>query len=254
MASTGLERVQQLLTDGIAAQQQFDAADSALRTAQAEHRAAQQKRAQAQREIERAQVGLRTQRQAVERAQARVAEAQARFAGSQANRQNVDIKQAQVNVAQAQLQQAQANLAYAELQRSYTTLRAPVAGRTAKNNLEVGQVVQAGRPLLAIVAVQRIWVEANFKETQLRSMRPGQRATLHVDAYPDQIFTGLVESISPGAGSVFSLLPPENATGNFVKIVQRIPVKIILDDAAQGGPVLRPGMSVLATVTTHEAD
>jgi membrane fusion protein (multidrug efflux system) len=120
--------------------------------------------------------------------------------------------------------------------------------------LEVGQVVQAGRPLLAIVAVQRIWVEANFKETQLRSMRPGQRATLHVDAYPDQIFTGLVESISPGAGSVFSLLPPENATGNFVKIVQRIPVKIILDDAAQGGPVLRPGMSVLATVTTHEAD
>ena len=104
--------------------------------------------------------------------------------------------------------------------------------------------------MLAVVPLDHIWVEANFKETQLRHMRPGQPATLHVDAYPDHVFTGTIESLSPGTGSVFSLLPPENATGNFVKVVQRLPVKILLDTPASSQFALRPGMSVTATVAT----
>jgi membrane fusion protein (multidrug efflux system) len=125
-----------------------------------------------------------------------------------------------------------------------------VAGVIAKKNVQIGQVVQAGRPLLAIVPLDNVWVEANFKETQLAHIRPGQTATVEVDAFPGLRLTGTVESISPGTGAVFSLLPPENATGNFVKIVQRVPVKIVLDPLPHPGSRLRPGMSVIATVAT----
>lgn len=252
MARMNFDRTQELLADGVVAQQQFDASQIALRGAQAERHTSQKKLAQAQSEVERSRVERRTRRQAVERARARVAEAQAILAGSQANRQTVAIKQAQVEVARALLQQKQSDLDYAKLQLDYTTLRAPAVGVVAKRNVEVGQVIQAGRPLLALVPLHHVWVEANFKETQLQGMRPGQKATLKVDTYPDEVFRGTVESISPGTGAVFSLLPPENATGNFVKVVQRIPVKIVLDSASSHGSVLRPGMSVLATVATHE--
>jgi membrane fusion protein (multidrug efflux system) len=251
MAHRELTRMQELLASGVAAQQQFDTADSTLKAAQAQWRASTQRLVQAQAEVERARVDLQTRQQAVERARARAAEAQAVYAGAQANRQSVDIKQVQVHTAQALLQQAQADLDFARLQLSYTTLQAPVAGVIARKRLEVGQVVQAGRPLLAVVPLQHVWVEANFKETQLRHMRPGQKATLKVDAYPHQVFTGTVESISPGTGAVFSLLPPENATGNFVKVVQRVPVKILLESSAASSAILRPGMSVVATVATH---
>lgn len=251
MSRTAFERIRQLLADGVMAQQQFDEAESSLRGAQAEWRATQQKLEQAQRELERARVDLRSRQQGVEQAQGRVAEAQALLTGSQANRQNVDIKQAQVEVARAQLQQAQADLEYAQQQLAYTTLLAPVAGVVARKNLEAGQVIQAGRPILAIVSAQHVWVEANFKETQLQHMRAGQPATLAIDAYPAHVFTGTVASISPGTGSVFSLLPPENATGNFVKVVQRVPVKIVLEPTSHPEMTLRPGMSVIATVTTR---
>ncbi|MDH3600274.1 MAG: HlyD family secretion protein [Candidatus Tectomicrobia bacterium] len=250
MARTAFTRTQQLLADGVVAQQQFDAADSARRAAEAERRAAEQTLLLAKREVEQAQADLQTQRQAIERARAHVAEAQAIVAGSQANRQNVAIKQAEAEVARGFVQQKRADLAYAQLQLGYTTLRAPVAGVIAQNHAEVGQVVQAGRPVLAIVPLHNVWVEANFKETQLRRMRAGQPATLKVDAYSGQVFTGTVASISPGTGSIFSLLPPENATGNFVKVVQRVPVKIILDAASPDGLALRPGLSVIATIAT----
>jgi membrane fusion protein (multidrug efflux system) len=251
MAQREATRLQALLTDGVVAQQQFDTADTTLRSAQAQVRASQQRLAQAHLEVERMRLDLQGRQQAVERARAHTAEAQAVRAGAQANRQHVDVKQAQVATARAQLQQAQAELELARLQLSYTTIRAPVAGVVAKKRLEVGQVVQAGRPMLAIVPLPQLWVEANFKETQLRHMRPGQLVTLHVDAYPDQVWTGTVESLSPGTGSIFSLLPPENATGNFVKVVQRLPVKIVLHTAASPQAILRPGMSVVATVTTR---
>ncbi len=252
MAQAEFVRMQALRTDGVVSQQQFDAAESGLKSAQAQQRASQQRLAQAQAEVERARVDLQTRQHGVERSQARTAEAQAVLAGAQANRQTVDIKQAQVQTAQALLQQAQADLDTARLQLSYTTLRAPIAGVIARKRLEVGQVVQAGRPFLAIVPMYNLWVEANFKETQLRHMRPGQKASLRVDAYPDQVFTGIIESLSPGTGSVFSLLPPENATGNFVKVVQRLPIKILLDPSTSSQFVLRPGMSVIATVATRD--
>jgi membrane fusion protein (multidrug efflux system) len=252
MAQAEFARLQALHTDGVVSHQQFDIADSALKAAQAQWRASQQRLAQAQAEGERARVDLQGRQHAVERSQAHTAEAQAILAGAQANRQNVEIKQAQVETARALLQQAQADLEAVRLQRSYTTVRAPVAGVIARKHVEVGQVVQAGRPVLALVPLDHIWVEANFKETQLRHMRPGQTATLYVDAYPDRVFTGTVDSLSPGTGSVFSLLPPENATGNFVKVVQRLPVKILLDTPASAPFALRPGMSVIATVTTRD--
>jgi membrane fusion protein (multidrug efflux system) len=248
-AQAAFKRMQPLLADGVVAQQQFDEADGAWRTAQAEWRASQQRLVQAQSEVERARVEVRTQHQAAEQAQAHVAEAQAMLAGSHANRQNVDMKQAQVQVMRAVLQQAQAELDYTRQQLTYTALHAPVAGVIAKKNVEIGQVMQTGRPVLAIVPLHDVWVEANFKETQLQALRPGQKATLHVDTYPNTEFTGTVESVSPGTGSVFSLLPPENATGNFVKVVQRVPVKIVLDAETDPQHVLRPGMSVVATVT-----
>ncbi len=251
MAQAEFARMQSLRTDGVVSQQQFDASDSALKSARAQWRASQQRLAQAQAEVARVRVELQGRQHTVERSHAHTAEAQAVLAGAQANRQTVDIKQAQVETARALLQQAQADLDAARLQLSYTTLRASVAGVIARKRVEVGQVVQAGRPVLAVVPLEHIWVEANFKETQLRHMRPGQPATLHVDAYPDHVFTGTIESLSPGTGSVFSLLPPENATGNFVKVVQRLPVKIFLDTPAASQFALRPGMSVSATVTTH---
>ncbi|MDE0205098.1 MAG: HlyD family secretion protein, partial [Candidatus Tectomicrobia bacterium] len=206
---------------------------------------------QTRRELDAAKADQLLKQETVQGEEASVAEAQALLDGSQAQHQNVAIEEAEVKVAQALLQQAEADLAYAGLQLQYTTLKAPVAGVIAKKNLEVGQVVQPGRPLMAMVPLQEVWVEANFKETQLQHMRPGQRATLHVDAYPDEILTGTVESLSPGTGSVFSLLPPENATGNFVKVVQRVPVKIRIEPVSSPGVTLRPGMSVIATVNTQ---
>lgn len=252
MARIEYERSKQLFADGVVAQQQLDATKSAWEAAQAEHRAAEQKLTQAQREVERARVDLRTKHQSVKRSRAREAAAQAVLAGSQANLQNVAIKQAQVEVKRAELQQQKADLDFAKLQLEYTALRSPVNGIFARKNLEVGQVVQAGAPVLAIVPKQEVWVVANFKETQLHQMQPGQPVSIAVDAYPDAKFDGVIESLSPGTGSIFSLLPPENATGNFVKVVQRVPVKIVLNQNTTSGLVLRRGMSVIATVTTRK--
>lgn len=251
MAQTDFNRVENLLSDGVVAQQQFDQAHSALQAAKAEKRAKEENLRQTRQELDAARADLLLKHETVQGEEASVAEAEALLEGSQTQHQNVAIEEAEVKVAQALLQQAEADLAYARLQLQYTELKAPVPGVIAKKNLEVGQVVQPGRPLLALVPLQEVWVEANFKETQLQHMRPGQRATLHIDAYPDEILTGTVESLSPGTGSVFSLLPPENATGNFVKVVQRVPVKIRIEPISSPGVTLRPGMSVIATVNTQ---
>src|SRR5206468_9215833 len=112
----------------------------------------------------------------------------------------------------------------------------------------VGQFVQPGQPLLAVVPLHDVWVVANFKETQLARVRPGQRTAVAIDTFPDRVFHGTVESISAGTGSRFSLLPPENATGNWVKVVQRVPVKILLDGYKANPHVLRPGMSASVTI------
>ena len=154
-----------------------------------------------------------------------------------------------VAAAQAQVQAAKAQLKEVELQLSYTEILAPAAGRVGRKNVEVGNRVQPGQSLLAIVQPQ-VWVMANFKETQLRDLQPGQPVRLRVDGFPGREFTGRVESLAPASGAQFALLPPDNATGNFTKIVQRVPVKIVFDDESGrefAGRVV-PGMSVAVKV------
>jgi membrane fusion protein, multidrug efflux system len=171
---------------------------------------------------------------------ANLAAAQKRLSSSQAQQA---VSDAQVTAAEANLKAAAAQLEQARLNRSYVQVTALEAGRVAHINVAAGDYVQTGQTLMALVPA-RIWITANFKETQLDLMRPGQPVDIHVDAYPEQTFHGHVDSIQPGSGAAFSLLPPENATGNYVKVVQRVPVKIVFDDPADPERPLGPGMSV----------
>jgi membrane fusion protein (multidrug efflux system) len=155
--------------------------------------------------------------------------------------------QAQVVAAQAQQQQAEANVATAALQLSYCTIVAPVSGHVAHRNVDVGNYVSPGQALFAIVQ-DNVWVTANFKETQLSGLKPGQPARISIDAVPGVTFRGRVDSFQPGTGSAFSVLPAENATGNWVKVVQRLPVKIVFDDPRVRQYFLAPGMSVEPSV------
>jgi len=161
--------------------------------------------------------------------------------------QDRDNAVAKDRVAAGQVDQLTAAVHQAELDLSYTKLYAPEAGRVTRKSVEPGAYVQVGQTLFSIVP-DRVWVVANFKETQLRHMRPGQPATVMVDAYPDRVFHGHVDSIQAGSGARFSLLPPENATGNYVKVVQRVPVKIVIDETADPQRVLGPGMSAVPEV------
>ena len=144
---------------------------------------------------------------------------------------------------------AHADLEAAQLQLSYTTIVAPTDGVVTRKSVEVGQIVQPGQGLFTLIPLNDIWVTANFKETQLAKVRPGQKAEIDVDMY-GETFTGHVDSIAGATGARLSLLPPENATGNYVKVVQRIPVKILLDSMPPDKAILRPGMNVEATIIT----
>jgi membrane fusion protein (multidrug efflux system) len=153
------------------------------------------------------------------------------------------LSKASIVTAEANVEQSEAAVQQAELNLSYTKITAPETGYVTHRTVEQGAYIQPGQALLAIVPRQ-IWVVGNFKETQLTHMRPGQSVTVHVDAYPQIKFTGHVDSIQSGSGAQFSLFPPENATGNYVKVVQRVPVKIVLDEISDANIVLGPGMSV----------
>lgn len=161
----------------------------------------------------------------------------------------IDSLKAQHSSAQASLAQANAQRDQAQLNLSYTTLTAAQAGRVANLTAAAGQFAQAGTALTMFVP-DEIWVAANYKENELAHMRPGQTVTVRIDAYPDRVIRGHVESVQPGSGTAFSLLPAENATGNYVKIVQRVPVKIIMDNPP-ADVALGPGMSVVATVRVN---
>ena len=162
-------------------------------------------------------------------------------------RQQVAAAQQQIAVAQAVVKQRQADLDNARLQLSYTTLVAPGNGTVSKKNVQPGQVVAPGQQLMGLVASDKTWVIANFKETQLEDMKVAQPVKLEVDAYPKEEFKGHIESLSAATGARFALLPPDNASGNFVKVTQRVPVKIVLDQVDPQHP-LRAGMSVNAVV------
>jgi membrane fusion protein, multidrug efflux system len=186
------------------------------------------------------QTALRQQAAALQRDQAALAAAQ----------QQIEVLKTARAKAEAQLQHFQAIEAQARLNLSYATITAPVDGTVGARSLRVGQYVQAGTALMAVVPLNAVYVVGNFKETQLTDVRPGQPAEIRIDTFPGARLKGHVDSLAPASGLTFALLPPDNATGNFTKIVQRIPVKIALDDGALAG-VLRPGMSVEPTIDTQ---
>lgn len=154
------------------------------------------------------------------------------------------------NLARAQTEAAEAQLKVAERNLGYTKICAPSDGHITKKSVEAGNQIQPSQPLMAVVP-NDMWVVANFKETQLSNMRPGQKVEIQVDAYPGKVFRGHVDSIQRGTGSKFSMFPPENAAGNFVKVVQRIPVKIVFDKASEEKYPLSIGMSVVPKVKVH---
>ena len=203
-------------------------------------------------------VGLARQggvsRQEAERAVSTYRKAQADFTHSQASRQTAQARIQDVGVdrqkaaaAQAKVMQAQAAFAQAQLDLSYTRITAPSAGRIGSRHAEPGRQVQLGQPLMTVVDTNP-WVEANFKETQLTALKPGQAAEVRIDAYPNKLLRGKVSSLAPAAGSRFALLPPDNATGNFTKVVQRITARIDLDPRDTKGLNLVPGLSATVSV------
>jgi membrane fusion protein (multidrug efflux system) len=186
-------------------------------------------------------------RAGVTEAQAKVAAAQGVLAAAKTAEQQIATAQAKLHFAEARVGEAQAQLDAAKLDLSYTSVRAPVSGRVTRKNVQPGQYLQVGQTLMAVVPSD-FWVTANFKETQLTHMRVGQPVDISVDAYPDHPFHGHVDSMQAGTGARFSMLPPENATGNYVKVVQRVPVKIVFDEDGQAKQLLRLGMSVTPEV------
>jgi membrane fusion protein (multidrug efflux system) len=197
----------------------------------------------------------------VQRAQLAQADIREKDARLQHDTTVIAAAEKQIGVLQAQLSQADATLAQqqaiehqAELNLSYTTITAPVDGTVAVRTLRVGQYVQAGTQLMAVVPLQAVYITANYKETQLTDVRPGQPVTIDVDTFPGTTVHGHVDSLAPASGQEFALLPPDNATGNFTKIVQRIPVKIVLDADSPLAKLLRPGMSVEPTIDTKPAN
>ncbi|MBV8205787.1 MAG: HlyD family secretion protein [Acidobacteria bacterium] len=227
-AANDLNRMKQLVARQEISEQQYDAAVAAAAAAQAAVQAAQ------------AQLAA---------AQSHQQESRASIAAAQTAPQQISVTRARAGAAEATAGQARAQVQQAELNLQYTTLRAPEAGIVDKRTVEPGQVVQPGQPLLSIVYVSNLWVTANYKETQLNQMRINDPAEISVDAYGGRKYRGHVDSIAGATGARFSLLPPENATGNYVKVVQRVPVKIVFEPN-QDVNILRPGMSVTVDVKT----
>lgn len=243
LAKADLERYTPLMQKGEISKQQYDAAKANADATASALVADQQRLAQAQRNIE-------ITRAQLEAAKARVEQAKAGVSSAHADEKRIAMRSADAQAKIAGVQRARAALEAAELNLSYCNIVAPVDGVATHKTVEAGQIVQQGQGLLVVVPLQDVWVTANFKETQLRYMKPGQKAYVKVDTY-GKTFTGHVDSIAGATGAVLSLLPPENATGNYVKVVQRIPVKIVLDPIPASVAILRPGMNVDATVITN---
>jgi membrane fusion protein (multidrug efflux system) len=247
-------RYEQLYSRDEVSRQQLDVARAAAQSANANLEAARRRVAASQAQVAQAEANAASADHDVLVAQSQVGEANAKVGTAQgqlsaanAAPQQVESSKAESKTASAEVQRAQATLDQAKLQLSYTKIYAPQSGRVGRKNVEIGNFIQPGQALMAVVPDQ-VWVTANFKETQLTNMRPGQPADVRVDAYPGKVFHGHVDSIQPGTGSRFSLLPAENASGNYVKVVQRVPVKIVIDQTAEATQLLVPGMSVLPEV------
>jgi membrane fusion protein (multidrug efflux system) len=235
-AQADLARMKPLADKAEISQQDYDGYVEAARAADAQLQADKQKLAEAEKKEQVADANLNA--------------ANAHLAQARAGAKMVVVRSSDAAAARARVAEAQADLNAAELNLSYTEIVAPVDGVVTHKAVEVGQIVEPGQGLLVIVPLQDVWVTADYKETQLAGVRPGQKAEIHVDMY-DETFTGHVDSIAGATGARLSLLPPENATGNFVKVVQRIPVKILLDPIPPEKAILRPGMNVDVTILTQ---
>lgn len=255
-AQTDYNRYLTLSQQGAIPRQQQDTARAAYDVARAQKSAAEQGVQQARAKLAQAQQGVAKAQSQLAQAQQGVANAQAKLVASKgglqqatASGQQTQVNRSQYDAAKAAIAQAEASLKDAQLQLSYTNISAPSDGRVGRKTVEVGQRVQQGTPLMSIVEGDD-WVTANFKETQLKGMKPGQKVEIKVDAFPDHPFVGRVDSFSPASGAQFALLPPDNATGNFTKVVQRIPVKITFDPQSIKGYESRiaPGMSAVVSV------
>jgi len=278
------KRYESLQSEGAIARQQLDSAKAAYEVAQGQTTAAQQGIAQArarlaqakegvtaaqaavaqaqegvkqaEAQVARAQVGVASAQAKVALAQEGISTAEAKLAASkgglqqaQATGEQTKVNRSQYDAAKAAIGQSEAAVKDAQLQLSYTNITAPAAGQIGRKSVEVGQRVQPGTPLMAIVS-NDLWVIANFKETQLANMKPGQKVEIKLDAFGGRKFEGHLDSFSPASGAQFSLLPPDNATGNFTKVVQRIPVKVVFDPESIKGYESRiaPGMSATVNV------
>jgi membrane fusion protein (multidrug efflux system) len=257
-----------------AAQQQFDAAKANQQQAEANNVKAQNDLVRYKQLVEKQEISQQQYDQAVAAARAgtatveatkasadaansQVTQAEGKLAQAMANQRTAGTAPRQVTIVRARAASAwaaaarkKADLDQAQLNVSYTKIIAPVAGVVSNRTVEVGQNVQPGQELLKVIPLE-IWVTANFKETQLRNMKPGQKSTIYVDATGKK-YKGHVDSVAGASGARFSLLPPENATGNYVKVVQRIPVKLVFEQGENKGHELRPGMSVEPKVWTRE--
>jgi len=239
-ASQDLERLRPLVAKDEVSKQQYDAAVSADESARAAVESAQAGIGEAQANLEVSEA-KRLQSEGM------VHDAKSEATAASTAPEQVATTEAKAKAADAQVLQARAAVDVAKLNLDRASVRAPTSGIVSRKSVEVGQIVQAGQPLMALTALDSVWVVANFKETQLDNMRVGQRADVSVDAY-GRHYAGHVDSIAAATGATFSLLPPDNASGNFVKVVQRVPVKIVIDSDQNAAAVLRPGMSVNATV------
>lgn len=216
LAAMNFERAKSLLADKTVSQQEFDAAQAADNSAQANLVSAQQN---------------------VTEENSKVDEAHSQLAAAEA----------EVGLAKAQWEESQTNVASAQLNLSYTKIFAPSDGRVTRKQVEAGDYLQTGQQIMSIVPVE-VWVVANFKESQLKKMKPGQSTLVEIDALGGRKFRAHVDSVQAGSGAAFSLLPPENATGNFVKVVQRVPVKIVFDEPLPANHTIGPGLSVTPSV------
>ena len=242
-------KVHQAEADLLQAENQLTQQRAAVAAAEAQLALSQARQRQAESEVKRREQLFRegvVAREQYERYRrdAEVAEAEVKAATEELGRQR-----AAIGGSRALIQQREAARREASLQLAYTTISAPIAGQVTRKRVEVGNQVDVGQPMMVLVPLGHLWVEANFKETELARVRPGQRAEVKIDTYGGRLFRGRVHSIMAGTGSALSLLPPENATGNWVKVVQRIPVKIRLDGKDFGNPhTLRAGMSAYVVI------
>lgn len=274
-----LARYQTMLTGGAISREQFDIVQNRYNTTQASLRSAQSKQLSAKAAVTQAKArqagaqallaransqvksalaaltqsraGVRAARVGLDQARSKLAQAQAAESGTETVPQQVGITEEQRRAAGAKIAQSAADIATARLNLSYTSIMAPVPGEVSNRSVQLGQHVSPGQALMSIIPLHEVWVVANFKETQIGDMRPGQRVDITVDTYPGRTFTGKVQGIGAATGEITSLLPPQNATGNFVKVVQRIPVRIVFNHSIPKDVVFRPGQNVIATVYTR---